>query len=60
MKNIINSVISRFSDYKKRVMKRAWIDYNIKKKHIGYEEWSFAKSLYCSHRYISTLKKNGL
>lgn len=47
-------------NYKKRVMQRAWQDYKVKKAHKGYENWTFADSLYCAHRHISELKRNGL
>lgn len=52
--------VSRFSNYKKNVMERAWQDFKTKKRHKGYEEWTFANSLYWAHRYISALKRNGL
>lgn len=45
--------------YKQRVFLRAWRDYKIKKNH-GYGDWSFAQSLYWSHRLIKTLISNGL
>ena len=53
-------VISRFGNYNKSVMQRAWKDYKIKKAHKGYEEWTFAESLYWAHRTIKALRKNGL
>ena len=53
-------VISRFGNYNKRVMQRAWEDYKTKKAHKGYEEWTFAESLYWAHRTIKALRKNGL
>tara|TARA_R100000541_G_scaffold167_3_gene632 strand:+ start:1906 stop:2082 length:177 start_codon:yes stop_codon:yes gene_type:complete len=42
----------------KSVMYRAWHDYKIKKAHKGYEQWSFAMSLYYAHRTIKSLNKN--
>ena len=53
-------VISRFGNYNKSVMQRAWKNYKIKKAHKGYEEWTFAESLYWAHRTIKALRKNGL
>ena len=46
----------KMSDYKKSVMKRAWDDYKFKKAHRGYEEWTFAKSLYWAHRTVKGLR----
>ena len=56
----IHGVISRFSNYRKSVMKEAWNNYKVKKRHIGYENWTFADSLFWAHKYISALKRNGL
>jgi len=53
-------VISRFGNYNKSVMQRAWQDYKVKKAHKGYEEWTFAESLHYAHRTIKALRKNGL
>jgi hypothetical protein len=53
-------VISRFDNYNKSVMQRAWKDYKIKKVHKGYEDWTFAESLHHAHRTIKALRKNGL
>lgn len=47
--------MSIFSDYKQSVMKRAWHDYKVKKSHKGYEDWTFANSLYWAHKSISSL-----
>ena len=53
-------VISRFSNYKKSVMERAWQDFKVKKRHKGYDDWTFTNSLYWAHKHISALKRNGL
>ena len=52
--------ISRFGNYNKSVMQRAWQDYKVKKAHKGYEKWTFAESLHYAHRTIKALRKNGL
>lgn len=53
-------VISRFGNYNKSVMQRAWQDYKVKKAHKGYEKWTFSESLHYAHRTIKALRKNGL
>lgn len=42
--------------YKQRVFQRAWHDFKVKKKHRGYEDWTFSKSLYWAHILIKQLK----
>jgi hypothetical protein len=46
--------------YNQRVFIRAWEDFKVKKRHKGYEEWTFSESLYWAHRHIKSVMKNGL
>lgn len=46
--------------YHQRVFTRAWYDFKVKKRHTGYESWTFSQSLYWAHRHIKELMKSGL
>lgn len=35
---------------KQKVFENAWRDFKIKKKHKGYENWTFGQSLYYAHK----------
>lgn len=50
-------MIEQTNNYKECVMKRAWKDFKVKKQHKGFEDHTFASSLYWAHRHISALKK---
>jgi len=41
--------------YKQRVLQSAWRDFKIKKKHTGYENWTFAESLFWAHKHVKAL-----
>jgi hypothetical protein len=43
--------------YNRNVMQHAWRDYKIKKKHKGYETWTFKQSLYWAHKFVKKLNE---